>query len=362
MSKIVVFGATGYTGELVARALAAQGARPVLAARSADRVQALAAQLGGLPTQVADVSKPETVRALVERGDVLISTVGPFARFGEPAVQAAIAAGATYIDSTGEPSFIRRIFDVHHRAAVASRTALLTAFGYDWVPGNLAAALALKDAGPAATRVEIGYFSRGGGGISGGTRASMVSVMLEPSYIYRNGKVVAERSTARTRSFEVAPGKFVIGAAVGGSEHFALPVIHPTLKDAQVFLGIGGANRLPYVSAAVNAIASIPGMRAGLRSVTARMVEGSTGGPDDAARARSSCTIFAETFSAAGQKLTQVRLDGVNGYTFTAEIIAWAAMSALDAGVSGVGALGPISAFGLDRLEAGARQAGMKRV
>ncbi|MEY4909974.1 MAG: hypothetical protein RL260_3692, partial [Pseudomonadota bacterium] len=147
--KIVVFGATGYTGELVARALVARGARPLLAARSAERVMALAAQLGDLPTQLADVSKPETVRALVERGDVLISTVGPFSRFGEPAVQAAIAARATYIDSTGEPSFIRRIFEEHHDAAVASRTPLLTAFGYDWVPGNLAAALALKEAGAA---------------------------------------------------------------------------------------------------------------------------------------------------------------------------------------------------------------------
>jgi short subunit dehydrogenase-like uncharacterized protein len=360
--KIVVFGATGYTGELVARALVARGARPLLAARSAERVMALAAQLGGLPTQFADVSKPETVRALVERGDVLISTVGPFSRFGEPAVQAAIAAGATYIDSTGEPSFIRRIFEEHHHAAVASRTPLLTAFGYDWVPGNLAAALALKEAGAAATRVEVGYFSRGGGGISGGTRASMVDVMLQPSYIYRSGKLVAERSTARTRAFELMPGTSLLGVAVGASEQFALPAIHPSLRDVQVFLGIGGAKRMPWVSGAVNALASVPGMRAALRSIARRVVEGSTGGPEDSDRARGSSTILAETFSASGQKLARVRLDGVNGYTFTAEIIAWAAMTALGEGVMGVGALGPVSAFGLPRLEVGAREAGMRRV
>src|SRR5207247_8262039 len=96
-ARIVVFGATGFTGRLVAEALVHGGARPVLAARSAERLDALAGELGGnLETAVADVARPDTVRALVERGDVLVSTVGPFRRYGEPAVRAAIAAGAHY--------------------------------------------------------------------------------------------------------------------------------------------------------------------------------------------------------------------------------------------------------------------------
>jgi short subunit dehydrogenase-like uncharacterized protein len=98
----VLFGATGYMGELTAHALVGRGVRPVLAARNAQRLEALARQLGGLDTAVADVGRPETVRALVTRGDVLVSTVGPFERYGEPAIQAAIAAGAHYLDSTGE--------------------------------------------------------------------------------------------------------------------------------------------------------------------------------------------------------------------------------------------------------------------
>ena len=119
-SKIVVFGATGYTGEQTARELVARGARPVLAGRSAERLEALAADLGGLPTQVADVNRPESVAELVEAGDVLVSTVGPFTRWGAPAVQAAIARGAWYLDSTGEPPFIRRVFE-DVRAAGGSR-------------------------------------------------------------------------------------------------------------------------------------------------------------------------------------------------------------------------------------------------
>ena len=179
--RIVLFGATGYTGELTAHALVRAGARPVLAARSAERLERLAGELGGLEARVADVARPETVRALVERGDVLVSTVGPFTLHGRPALEAALEASAHYLDSTGEPNFIRAVFAEHSRAQIA-RSVLLTAFGYDYVPGHAAAGLALRDAGPSATRVEIGYFWDGGGtgSLSQGTLASTRVTALHP--------------------------------------------------------------------------------------------------------------------------------------------------------------------------------------
>lgn len=82
-----------------------------MAGRSAERLERLAAELRGLETRVADVSKPQTVTDLVEAGDVLLSTVGPFTQWGGPAVEAAIERGAWYLDSTGEPPFIRRVFE-----------------------------------------------------------------------------------------------------------------------------------------------------------------------------------------------------------------------------------------------------------
>src|SRR5258705_10494309 len=106
---IVLFGATGYTGDLTARALVARGQRPGPAAGNPERLERLATELGGLETRVADVARPESVRALVEPGDVLVSTVGPFARWGEPALEAAIAGQAHYVDSTGEGPFIRDV-------------------------------------------------------------------------------------------------------------------------------------------------------------------------------------------------------------------------------------------------------------
>jgi uncharacterized protein YbjT (DUF2867 family) len=110
--RIVVFGATGYTGRLVAERLAGAGERPVLAGRSPEKLRTLADSLGGLETAHGDVMRSNSVFELVEEGDVLVSTVGPFTKWGEPAVRAAITGhAAAYIDSTGEPAFIRRVFE-----------------------------------------------------------------------------------------------------------------------------------------------------------------------------------------------------------------------------------------------------------
>ena len=133
----------------------------MLAARNVERLRALGYELGGLEIAVADVSRPESVQALVEPGDVLVSTVGPFGRWGDPAAEAAVTMGTHYLDSTGEAPFIRRIFEEYGPRAESARIGMLTAFGYDWVPGNLAGGLALREAGDAATRVEIGYFITG---------------------------------------------------------------------------------------------------------------------------------------------------------------------------------------------------------
>jgi short subunit dehydrogenase-like uncharacterized protein len=138
--RTVLFGATGYTGRLAAEAMVERGLRPLLAGRRRERLEAMAAELGGLEIAVADVADPAGVRDLVEPGDVLVTTVGPFARWGAPAAAAASSAGAHYIDSTGEPAFIREVFERYGQAAAQSGSAMLTAFGYDWVPGNLAEA------------------------------------------------------------------------------------------------------------------------------------------------------------------------------------------------------------------------------
>jgi short subunit dehydrogenase-like uncharacterized protein len=363
MSEIVVFGATGYTGELTARALVARGAEPVLAGRSPKRLAVLAVELGGLQTRVADVADPTSVAALVGRGDVLLSTVGPFARWGAPAVEASLTAGAHYIDSTGEAVFIRRVFEEWGPCAAAGESTLITAFGYDFVPGNLAGGLALRDAGPDASSVEVCYFPPGGGAlneVSGGTRASAAGAMLEPAFCRRGGRIVTERGAARVKHFNVRPGKQTAGFSLAGSEAFVLPRLNPDLQAVEVYLAAGTASRpLAVFSAGLSAVTTVPGVRSLLRGLMGRAVKGSTGGPDAASRANSSSFVLASVYDAAGGLLSEVRLEGINAYTFTAEILAWGAMTAAAGGLRGTGALGPVDAYGLDALQEGAAGAGM---
>ena len=87
--RIIVLGATGYAGSLVVDALVAQGARPVLAGRNRDSLQHAATRHDGLEVAVADAGDPASLRALVTEGDVLVSTVGPFERYGRPVARAA---------------------------------------------------------------------------------------------------------------------------------------------------------------------------------------------------------------------------------------------------------------------------------
>jgi len=360
--RIVLFGATGYTGALTARALVDRGVRPVLAARNRERLNALAAELGGLETRVADAAEPETLRGLAGRGDVLVSTAGPFARMGEPVVAAAVQAGAHYLDSTGESAFIRAVFERHGPAAAAAGCALVTAFGFDWVPGNLAGALALRDAGAAATRVDTGYFITGGGGsvASGGTRASAIGVMLAPAFAFRGGRLVTEPTARRVRTFELGSRRRE-GVSVGGTEHLALPRIAPGLRDVGVYLGLPGAPaRAAQVLAAGAALAGrVPGAREALGAVLRPLAPGSTGGPDAEARAPVSALVAAEAFDARGTQLAAVRLSGVNPYDFTAAILAWGAEAAAAGALRGTGALGPVDGFGLDELERGCAEAGI---
>lgn len=363
--RIVVFGATGYTGRLVSEALVARGQRPTLAGRDPRRLRVLAEELGGIETAVADVARPETVAALVERGDVLVSTVGPFARWGGPALDAAIGAGAHYVDSTGEPSFIRRVFEREGPRAEEAGCGLLTAMGYDWVPGNLTGALALREAGDGATGVRIGYFFSGkvgGEAASGGTKASAMGVFIDPQYGWHGGRLVDEPGS-RVHRFEIG-GRLKPAISSGSSEAFALPRIHPGLRDVDVCIGwFGGASRVMSLAGrGMSAAARVPGVRPAAHSVVARFVKGSTGGPSAEYRQLSGSEIVAEALDPAGRVLAEARVRGANGYSFTGAMIAWAAERAAAGGLQGVGALGPVDGFGLDALEQGAAEAGIRRV
>jgi short subunit dehydrogenase-like uncharacterized protein len=366
-TRIVLFGATGHTGGRVARSLAARGARPVLAGRDAGRLAPLARELGGdggpLETADADVTDRGSVRALVRRGDVLVTTVGPFLRLGEPALTAAVETGAVYLDSTGEPPFVRRVFEEAGPRAERTGAALLTAFGHDYVPGTLAAALALADAGARAHRVDVGYALDGvqGQAFSRGTLVSLLGVLLEPGYAFTGGRLGTEPAGLHTWSFE-AGGRRRRGLSVGGSEHLTLPGLAPTLREVGVHLAwFGPGTPLAHLMApATPWLARVPGAGAGAVRVADWVGRRVAAAPSAQGRVRTA--VVAEVRDPAGERLARVELTGPDPYAMTADLLAWAAVRAADGGVRGTGALGPVQAFGLDALVEGAASAGIVRI
>lgn len=367
---IVLFGATGYTGGRVAQAMVRRGLRPILAGRNTARLGALAARLGNLEVARADVSDPATVQRLIGRNDVLVSTVGPFVRLGEPALRAAVEAGAIYLDSTGEPPFIRRVFEDFGPAAQRTGAGLITAFGYDYVPGNLAGALALHGLQQPVHRIEVVYLVGGVGRaqvISGGTFGSAAGLLTEPSFTWRDGSIQAEPTASRFRIVKVAGVEYPV-TAVGATEHYTLPRLAAAaglagLSEVDVYLGRRTpATRLAQLSChVVPAVLALPGARSLVGAIGSFAQRFVADEPDPGALAQVNSHVVATAYDASGAKLAQARVASGDPYQLTADLLAWGAQRAAEHGVSGPGALGPVEAFGLDSLAAGAREVGLRR-
>src|SRR6478609_2397330 len=140
---IAVYGATGFTGKLVAAELERRGLGAVLCGRSEAKLAPLAAR-HGFGFRAARNDDPRALREAFAGCAAVISCAGPFLQVGEPVVEAAIDAGCHYIDTTGETPFIARVLEHHGPAAEAAGVTLVPGIGFDYLPGDLIAHLAAE--------------------------------------------------------------------------------------------------------------------------------------------------------------------------------------------------------------------------
>ena len=181
---IVVYGATGFTGRLVAEYLAAhyKGDRQLkwaMAGRSLDKLKSVRDAVGApsdTPLVVADASDPASLKAMVEQTKSVITTVGPYMLYGNELLAACVASGVDYFDLCGEPIWMRQKIEQHEAAAKESGSRIVFSCGYDSLPFELGVFYAQKEAkkalGAAAPRVK-GRVRKMVGTFSGGTAASM---------------------------------------------------------------------------------------------------------------------------------------------------------------------------------------------
>jgi len=195
---IIVYGATGYTGRLVAEHLAKTygvggAVKWAMAGRSADKLAEVRDEIGApkdTPLVVADASDAASVKAMIGRAKAIITTVGPYQLYGSDLVAACAAAGTDYLDLCGEPNWMRQMIDAHEAAAKASGARILFSCGFDSIPFELGVYFNQETAkaklgGPAPT--VKGRVRGMQGGLSGGTAASgaatMAALQRDPSQI-----------------------------------------------------------------------------------------------------------------------------------------------------------------------------------
>jgi len=207
---IIVYGATGYTGRLVAEYLNSQygvggDVSWAMAGRSREKLEAVRDELGisaKVPLVVADASEPASILAMVERAAVVISTVGPYQLYGSELVAACAQAGTDYVDLCGEPNWMREMIDAHEETAKKSGARIVFSCGFDSIPFDLGVLFLQEQAQQTLGAVlpRIRGRVRGLKGVwSGGTLASFKATMAAAA---KNPELVA----TLTNPFALTPG------------------------------------------------------------------------------------------------------------------------------------------------------------
>ena len=185
---IVVYGATGFTGQLVAEYLAAHytgkdDPKWAMAGRSKEKLAAVRDAIGAPKDTaliVADAGDPASLKAMVDQTKSVITTVGPYLLYGNELLAACVAAGVDYFDLCGEPIWMRQKIDQHEAAAKKSGARIVFSCGYDSLPFELGVFCAQEEAkkafGAPAARVK-GRVRKMSGTLSGGTAASMRAIV-----------------------------------------------------------------------------------------------------------------------------------------------------------------------------------------
>lgn len=199
--RILVYGAYGYTGRLVVEQLVADGKAPVVAGRTAEKVEATADEFDVAGRSFAMDDREAVERALADV-DVLLNCAGPFAATSGPLSDACIATGTHYLDITGEIDVFEALADWDERARDAGVT-VLPGVGFDVVPTDALAAH-LVDRLPDATSLSLGF--QGLDELSPGTAHTTVDSLDEPGRVRRDGEIVDVPVAHDVREIDIGDG------------------------------------------------------------------------------------------------------------------------------------------------------------
>lgn len=329
---IVVLGATGYTGRLIARQLSGGPTPFVLAARDPTRLARLGARFGAGATEVVDVTDAASLRRVIRSGDAVINTVGPFTELGEPVVEACIERQAHYLDTTGEQSFMRTIHERHHQAAQRAGVTVVNAMAFEYALGDCAASLTAEGLATPLRSMDAVYAWKGAAS-SRGTRRTVVRMLGETGWFRDDGAFHTRPQGARRRTVRLTSGRVLHAVAFGSGEIVTVPrrVAVDSLRGWMV-MGRTAARVVPLVSPALPLL--VPLLRPLLEPLATRAED-----PTPEQREASVFTIRIEAEAADGVRRA-VEIHGADPYGLTA-VVAVAGARAAQEPDAPAGVLGP---------------------
>jgi len=333
----LLYGANGYTGRLIARLAARRGLAPILAGRSAKRIEPLAAELG-LDWRVAALEDPTALRRALGDLRAVVHAAGPFADTAAPMIDACLATGTHYLDITGEIEVFERIFARRAEAADAG-VALVPGVGFDVVPTDCLASL-LAGRLPEARELALAF--HGIGSTSRGTTRTIVRNLPRRGAIRSEGRIVQVAAAWKTREVPFADATRSAVTIPWGDVSTAY--WSTGIPNVTVYAALP-PRRVRWLRRA-DRLRGLLG-RGSVQRLLLAWVDRRVAGPDEEQRARGRCQLWGEVRDDAGRSASE-RLTTPEGYALTAD----AAVCAVRRVLAGVppGAWTPSRAFGVGFL------------
>ncbi|MEV6006578.1 saccharopine dehydrogenase NADP-binding domain-containing protein [Streptomyces sp. NPDC051976] len=301
----LLYGATGYTGRLIARRATALGQRPVLAGRNAAKLVPLAAELG-LEHRVFDLGDAAAVRRGLKDVDAVAHCAGPFARTAEQMVTACLDTGTHYVDITGEIEVFEALHALDARAEKAGITVLPGA-GFDVVPTDCVAALLVAKL-PDATQLDLAFLM--GGGASPGTAKTLLEGSGAGGRIRVGGEIRNVPIGSRQVQAAFPSGTRKVVSIPWGDVSTAY---HSTgIPDITTYTWVP----LPAPALAMSRVLKVGPLRGALSSAVSKLVRG----PGERALNGTRCEVWGRARDAAGNTVTAT-LTGPNPYSLTVDAV-----------------------------------------
>jgi short subunit dehydrogenase-like uncharacterized protein len=341
---ITVYGATGYTGRLVAAELAEAEADFVISGRSLEKLEALANELGAdVPVKPATLDDPASLRSVFADSAVVIDCAGPFTRYGEPVLRAAVETSTHYLDTTGEQSYMKMAFERYGPGAAEAEVAVIPAMGFDYVPGDMIASLTATGLGE-LEELTMAYAWLGFRATRG-TMLSTLEVIKGGSWEWRNMEWQQAPLSISAGTFEFPEpfGRHPMIRYPSG-EQITVPRHVPT-RNVRTMMNatmLAPSKPLARVARPLAAPAGLA-MRTPIKRLAETAISRLPEGPSEKDRMRSRFMIVCD--ARRGEELRRGIVTGSDVYGLTAALAVKGAIIASSTGFSGSGALAPSQAF-----------------